>query len=128
MQAVLISSMSHTGGSQVSRPSASQPGQPYGPVAGVRCLPGGPVPRAEAAGKTHGFQGTNVSQLAVTVPAEVEGAFLRALRLDQRWVEAREQISLEIACVVAPTPAREVWRTAKWPVRAEHSVRPGRAG
>jgi hypothetical protein len=91
--------------------------QPYGPVAGVRCLPGGPVPWAPVAGKTHGFQGTNVSQLAVTVPAEVEGAFLRALHLDQWWVEARERISLEIARVVAPAPAREVWRTAQWPVR-----------
>src|ERR1700690_2410164 len=41
--------------------------QPYGPVAGVRPLPGGPVPRAAVAAKADGFQETNVGQLAVTV-------------------------------------------------------------
>lgn len=100
--------------------------QPYGPVAGVRPLPGGAVPRTTVAKETHGFQGTNVSQLAVTVPAEVEEAFLRALGLDQWWIEAREWISLEVGRVVAPVPARDLWQAAQWPDRTERSATSGR--
>ena len=102
--------------------------QPYGPVAGVRCLPSGPVPRTTVAEETHGFQGTSVSQLAVTVPAEDQDAFLRSLRLDQRWIEACAFISLEVARVVTPAPASEVWQTAQWPGRTEGSAPSGRAG
>src|SRR5258706_16218585 len=63
--------------------------QPYGPVAGVRPLPGGPIPRAEVAAKAHGFQETNVGQLAVAVPEEIEGALLRALGFGKRFAEVR---------------------------------------
>jgi hypothetical protein len=96
--------------------------QPYGPVAGVRCLPSGPVPRSAVAHQTHGFQETNVSQLAVTVPAEVADAFLRALGFDQRWIEVRERISLEVTHVAALPPAREVWQTAQWLGGVERSA------
>jgi hypothetical protein len=72
-------------------PSKREPTrQPYGPVAGVRLLPHGPVSRVAVAAKTHGFQETNVGRLAVTVPEEVEGAFLRALGFEKEFVEARD--------------------------------------
>src|SRR5260221_13651127 len=48
-----------------------------------------PIPRAEVAARSHGFQETNVGQLAVTVPEEIEGAILRALGFGKRFVEAR---------------------------------------
>src|SRR5258706_9793387 len=71
-------------------PSKREPTrQPYGPVAGVRPLPGGPIPRAEVAAKAHGFQETNVGQLAVPVPVEIEGARLRALGFGKRFAEVR---------------------------------------
>lgn len=102
------------------RPSAREPTrQPYGPVVGVRPLPGGPVSRAAVAPKAHDFQKSNVNQLAVTVPEESEGAFLRALGFAKRFVEVRELISMEIACVVAPAPPRNAWRTAHWPIKTE---------
>jgi hypothetical protein len=98
-------------------PSKREPTrQPYGPVAGVRPLPGGPMPRAEVAAKAHGFQETNVGQLAVTVPEEIEGAFLRAVGFGKRFVEVRELISVEVARVVAPAPPRKIWHTARWPI------------
>jgi hypothetical protein len=98
-------------------PSKREPTrQPYGPVTGVRLLPGGAVSRAEVAAKTHGFQGTNVGQLAGTVPEEVEGAFLRALGFGKRFIEVRDLISLEVAHVVAPAPPRKNWQTAHWPI------------
>jgi hypothetical protein len=101
-------------------PSKREPTrQPYGPVAGVRLLPGGPVSRAAVAAKAHGFQETNVDRLAVTVPEEIEGAFLRALGLGKRFAEVREVISLEVARVVAPVPPRNTWRTARWPINVE---------
>jgi hypothetical protein len=107
------------------RPSKREPTrQPYGPVAGVRPLSGGPVPRAEVAAKAHGFQETNVGQLAVTVPADIEGAFLRALGFGRRFVEVRELISVEVARVVAPAPPRKVWHTAHWPIGAQTEYRP----
>lgn len=96
--------------------------QPYGPVVGVRLLPVGPVSRAVVAAKAHGFQETNVGQLAVTVPEESEGAFLRALGLGKRFVEVRELISLEVARVVAPAPPRNTWRTAHWPVKTSPAL------
>ena len=71
-------------------PSKREPTrQPYGPVAGVRPLPAGPIPRAEVAAKPHGFRETNVGQLAVTMPEEIDGAFLRALSFGKRFVEVR---------------------------------------
>jgi hypothetical protein len=55
-------------------PSKREPTrQPYGPVAGVRLRPGGPVSRAAIAAKAHGFQETNVDRLAVTVPVLATG-------------------------------------------------------
>jgi len=53
------------------------------------------VSRAAVTEQTHGFQETNVSQLAVTVPEDVESAFLQALGLGKRLVATRELISLE---------------------------------
>ncbi|HUY52424.1 MAG TPA: hypothetical protein VMV92_43080 [Streptosporangiaceae bacterium] len=43
---------------------------------------------AAVAADAHGFQETNVGQLAVTVPEEVEGAFLRALGFGKRFVQS----------------------------------------
>lgn len=104
----------------VGLPSKREPTrQPYGPVFGVRPLPSGPVPRAEVAAKTHGFQKTNVGQLAVTIPEEIEGAFLRALGFGRRFVEARELISVEVTRVVAQPPPRRFWHTARWPFGTE---------
>jgi hypothetical protein len=108
------------------RPSKREPTrQPYGPVAGVRLLPDGPVPRSEVATKALGFQGTNVSQLAITVPDEIQGPFLRALGFSKRFVEVRDLISIEVARVAAPIPPRKVWRTAYWPTGAEHEFTHG---
>src|SRR5258707_5778658 len=63
-------------------PSKREPTrQPYGPVAGVRPLPGGPIPRARVAAKPHRLRETNVGQLAGTMAEEIRRPVLVSLGL-----------------------------------------------
>lgn len=72
----------------------------YGPVAGVRRLPR-PVPRHVVAAAS-GFNEKGVGQLAEMVHDRVHD-FLLAVGFDERFVDACEQISDEVARVLRST-------------------------